>query len=195
MRISPVSSRSLSPLTKPRDSTQTLTQNYNRLGLASRLNAATGGTETRLAASSTAKTLAITSALPTTVAPAVARVERDESGKIIKIIHATTKRANPLDDPLNALEDEEEDGDDAMGGFAGFDEKNEVVRLLEEQASRVAEKKPRKQSAREKEWCQRLAEKWGTDYKAMARDRRLNPMQQNEPDVRRRVEKWRAAAE
>lgn len=131
----------------------------------------------------------------------MARVERDASGKIIKVIHATTtKRANPLNDPLNELEDgegeEDGDGDDAMGGFAGFeDEKGEVVRQLQEQASRVAEKKPRKQSAREKEWCQRLVERWGSDYKAMVRDRRLNPMQQNEPDIRRRVEKWKAAAE
>ncbi|KFY06322.1 hypothetical protein V491_08708, partial [Pseudogymnoascus sp. VKM F-3775] len=31
------------------DSKQTLTQNYNRLGLASRLNAATGGTEKKIA--------------------------------------------------------------------------------------------------------------------------------------------------
>jgi nucleolar protein 16 len=128
----------------------------------------------------------------------LARVERDESGKIIKVIHAHTKKANPLNDPLNELENEEEDadGDNAIGGFEGFeDEKNEVVRQLEEQALRVAEKKPRKQSTREKEWCQRLAEKWGTDYKSMVKDRRLNPMQQNEPDIRRRIEKWRASAE
>lgn len=81
-----------------------------------------------------------------------------------------------------------------MEGFEGFEdskeEKNEIVRQLEEQALRVAEKKPRKQSVREQEWCQRLAEKWGTDYKSMVKDRRLNPMQQNEPDIRRRIEKW-----
>ncbi|KFX99385.1 hypothetical protein V490_01822 [Pseudogymnoascus sp. VKM F-3557] len=178
------------------DSKQTLTQNYNRLGLASRLNAATGGTEKKLNASSTAKTLAITSSLPTTIAPQTARVERDESGKIIKVIHANAKKANPLNDPLNDLEDDEENEDDAMGGFEGFeDDKNEVVRQLEEQALRVAEKKPRKQSAREKEWCERLANKWGTDYKSMVKDRRLNPMQQNEPDIKRRIEKWRASEE
>lgn len=123
----------------------------------------------------------------------MARVERDADGKIIKVIHAHTKKANPLNDPLNDLESEDED-EDAMEGFEGFDdekdEKNEVVRQLEEQALRVAEKKPRKQSAREQEWCQRLSEKWGEDYKAMARDRRLNPMQQNEPDIRRRIGKW-----
>jgi len=178
------------------DSTQTLTQNYTRLGLASRLNAATGGTETKLSSSSTLKALSISSTVPTAIAPTLARVERDETGKIIKVIHSKTSRPNPLNDPLNALSDDgeqDDDGDDNMGGFEGFaDEKNEIVKQLEEQASRVAEKKPRKQSQREKEWCQRLVERWGGDYKSMVRDRKLNPMQQTEPDIRRRVEKWRA---
>lgn len=177
-----------------RDSTQTLTQNYTRLGLASRLNAATGGTETKPSASSTIKTLAISTSVPTTVAPAVARIVRDADGKITKVIHSKKSRANPLNDPLNALSDDEDaDGDDNMGGFEGFDgEENDIVRQLEEQALRVAEKKPRSQSAREKEWCKRLVERWGSDYTRMVRDRKLNPMQQTEPDVRRRVEKWRA---
>lgn len=111
------------------------------------------------------------------------------------MIHSRTKKANPLNDPLNDLESEDEDEDeDAMEGFEGFDdaeeEKNDVVKQLEEQALRVAEKKPRKQSVREQEWCERLVEKWGEDYKGMVKDRRLNPMQQNEPDIRRRVGKW-----
>ncbi|ELR03625.1 hypothetical protein GMDG_06275 [Pseudogymnoascus destructans 20631-21] len=175
------------------DSKQTLTQNYTRLGLASRLNAATGGTEKKISATSSAGTLAITSALPTTIVPQTARVERDETGKIVKVIHAHTKKANPLNDPLNELESGDED-EDAMEGFEGFqddkEEQNEVVRQLEEQALRVAEKKPRKQSVREQEWCQRLIEKWGEDYKSMVKDRRLNPMQQNEPDIRRRIGRW-----
>jgi len=129
--------------------------------------------------------------VPSSVAPTLARVERDESGKIVRVIHAKSARANPLNDPLNALSDDEQD--EAMGGFEGCGAaRNGVVMQLEEQASRVAEKKPRMQSAREKEWCQRLVERWGADYKGMARDRKLNPMQQTEADVRRRVEKWRA---
>jgi nucleolar protein 16 len=64
------------------------------------------------------------------------------------------------------------------------------VRELEEQASMVAEKKPRKQSQREQEWCQRLVERWGEDFGKMARDRRLNPMQQTENDIARRIRKW-----
>lgn len=120
------------------------------------------------------------------------RVERDESGRITRVLHPETK-PNPLGDPLNELEEEEDDN--AMEGVEDneTEEVNPVVRQLQEQASRVAEKKPRKQSAREKEWCQRLAEKWGTDYKGMMRDRKLNPMQQTEADIKKRVEKWRAS--
>ena len=32
----------------------------------------------------------------------------------------------------------------------------------------------------------------GENYGRMARDRRLNPMQQTEADIKRRAEKWRA---
>ena len=81
--------------------------------------------------------------------------------------------------------------------FEGFDGgagtgANEIVRQLEEQAKMGKEKMNRKQSEREKEWVERLVGRWGEEYGKMARDRRLNPMQQTEADIRRRVEKWRA---
>lgn len=87
---------------------------------------------------------------------------------------------------------------DSEEEFDGFED-NEVdseargiVRQLEEQASMVAEKKPRKQSQREQEWCQRLVEKWGENFGKMARDRKLNPMQQTENDIARRIKKWQS---
>jgi len=70
--------------------------------------------------------------------------------------------------------------------------KNEIVRKLEEQASMVPEKRERSQSEREKEWIERLVGKWGEDFEKMARDRKLNPMQQTPADIRRRVGKWKA---
>jgi nucleolar protein 16 len=84
------------------------------------------------------------------------------------------------------------DGIDDAEGRKASEGASGIVRQLEEQASRVAEKKPRKQSAREKEWCAALVEKWGEDYKSMFRDRRLNPMQQTEADLKRRIQKWRS---
>lgn len=79
-----------------------------------------------------------------------------------------------------------------FNGFEGEEEQNEIVKQLEEQASRVAEKKPRKQSAREKEWCAGLIAKHGENYMAMVRDRKLNPMQQTMPDIKRRIAKYLA---
>jgi nucleolar protein 16 len=64
--------------------------------------------------------------------------------------------------------------------------------MLEEQASMGKEKTKRKQSDREREWIERLVGRWGENYGKMARDRRLNPMQQTETDIRRRVDKWKA---
>ncbi|KAF8865887.1 hypothetical protein BDZ45DRAFT_668300 [Acephala macrosclerotiorum] len=176
---------------------ETLTQNYRRLGLTSRLNSATGGIEKHRAGteskSSTSSKLAITNAIPKTIAPTEARVERDETGKIIRVIHAKS-RPNPLNDPLNSDSDEEmaDDGE----GFEGFDgekiEQNEIVKQLEEQASMGAPPTERKQSDREKEWIERLVAKYGEDYIKMSGDMRLNPMQQTPADIKRRVGKWKA---
>ncbi|KAN0103185.1 60S ribosomal subunit biogenesis protein-like protein Nop16 [Hyaloscypha variabilis] len=181
---------------------ETLTQNYRRLGLTSRLNSATGGIEKLRASSesksSTTNKLAITNAFPKTIAPTEARVERDpETGKILRVIHAH-KRPNPLNDPLNSDSEDEGMADDGEE-FEGFDgegepkEKNEIVRQLEEQASMEAEKIPRKQSERERDWIERLVAKHGDNYERMARDMRLNPMQQTAADIRKRVGKWKAS--
>ena len=54
-----------------------------------------------------------------------------------------------------------------------------------------AKKKPRQQSRREQEWIEALVGKWGEDFRGMVRDRKLNPWQQSEGDLRRRVGRWR----
>ncbi|KAG9248219.1 putative nucleolar protein 16 [Calycina marina] len=182
------------------DQKQTLTQNYARLGLTSRLNTATGGIEKlrpgKASTTSTINKLAISNAIPKNFTPEEARVERDpETGKILRVIHSK-QRFNPLNDPLNSDSEDEYmdlDGDNE----AEVDEEakaGNIVRELERQARTGGKKvKERVQSEREKEWCERLATRWGEDYHNMARDRRLNPMQQTEPDIRRRIEKWKAA--
>lgn len=83
--------------------------------------------------------------------------------------------------------------------FEGFDDRsggkkdsNPIVQQLEDMAARAPEKKPRKQSEREREWIERLVGKYGDDHKRMARDMKLNPMQQTEADIRKRVDKWRS---
>jgi nucleolar protein 16 len=71
----------------------------------------------------------------------------------------------------------------------------DVVRQLEEQAKRGVAKALRTQSAREQEWIERLVSKYGDDYRKMFWDRKLNPMQQSEGDIRKRVLRWKLMRE
>jgi nucleolar protein 16 len=70
---------------------------------------------------------------------------------------------------------------------------NPVIQELEEAAKNGARKAPRKQSQREEEWLERLVATYGDDYGRMTRDRKLNPMQQTEADIKKRVKKWKAS--
>ncbi|GAW12559.1 hypothetical protein ANO14919_019290 [Xylariales sp. No.14919] len=178
---------------------ETTTQNYRRLGLVSRLRAPTGGVEPKL------RSTAISSSKPKDpfaiheakeAAAAEVQVERDEDGKIIRVVSTERKRPNPLNDPLVELDtDSEAESADAdaeeWGGFEG-EEQNEIVRQLENEANRPIEKKPRTVSTREAEWLQSLVDRHGDDTAAMARDRKLNPMQQTAADISRRIRKWKA---
>ncbi|KAI9700549.1 MAG: Nucleolar protein 16 [Bogoriella megaspora] len=173
------------------NSKETMSQNYRRLGLATKLNQISGGTEKRKSAidgsQPTSDSLIISSTLPSALAPSSARVERDpNTGKILRIVDdETPRRPNPLNDPLNDVEDMDLDDTD--------NEKptTELVQQLKEQASKGGQKAKRKQSAREVEWIEALVEKYGDDYKKMFWDKILNPMQQSEGDIKRRISQWR----
>lgn len=127
-----------------------------------------------------------------------ARVERDpETGRIVRVIHDNgSGRAGSggLDDPLNGLDSDESDEDEdhekketTAGAF-----QHPIVAQLEAQAAEVRPTKKRHQSQREREWLAKLVAKhgWGNEA-AMARDRVLNPFQQTEADLRRRLKIWR----
>lgn len=192
-----------------RDRDLTLTQNYKRLGLLHKLNAPSGGKE-RLPGqedpSAASNSLHITGSgkTATQIDVSETRVERDpETGKILRVIRdedeievagRKRRRANPLNDPLNELSDDETDETDLQvaPGTA-------IVQQLERQADREGQsaksKKPRHLSQREVEWITKLVEKHGDNLAAMVRDRKLNPMQQTEGDLRRRINKWKQAQE
>lgn len=188
-----------------RDRKQTLTQNYRRLGLVHRLNAPAGGIEKRRdgAPEVPEDSLHINSSATATTKKGLGetRVERDpETGKILRVVRdddtiefagKKLRRANPLDDPLDELSDNEE----GSGSTEAREKQpaSTIVQQLEQQAAEEAqvEKKPRHQSRREDEWITRLIEKYGDDVTAMARDRKLNPMQQTAGDLRRRIRKWK----
>jgi nucleolar protein 16 len=189
-----------------------LSQNYRRLGLVARLQASTGGVEARHEASKDGNVKS--SKAPTTTAFGVrihekpglreARVERDESGRIIRVL----RDPNPLNDLLNDFDTEDDDDgiaadpnsadgpQDEWGGLEGGGEDDpRVVRELERQAAQPVEKKQRHQSEREIEWLQQLIDKHGDNTAAMARDGRLNRMQQTEADIAKRIRLWKASAE
>lgn len=189
----------LADMGSSRDQSLTLSQNYRRLGLTSKLNAATGGTEKPSASSfdSTAPkkdAFSIKSKVPTTLIPTEARIERDPStGAILRVIHAEARgMENPLNDPLNEMSDGEPLASLTDGSLQA---QTGIVKELEEQASLEAKKKPRQQSKREGEWIANLVATYGDDYRRMVRDRKMNPMQQSEGDLKRRVRKWKERAE
>lgn len=178
-----------------------MVQNYRRLGLVSRLLAPTGGIEKPIHGKiKTSHALEIRDVEDMVVSEA--RVERDADGKILRVIHGlgSSRRANPLSDPLNDLdsdddEDKEEEPQEEWGGIGDDEEedKTEVVKQLEEEASRPVEKKVRHQSEQELEWIGRLVAKHGDNVAAMVRDRKLNPMQQTKGDIARRIKRWRSS--
>ena len=127
------------------------------------------------------------------------RVERDADGKIVRVL----RKDNPLNDPLNALDSDnsenEEDEEEEAEAWGGIDEdedeegdtQTEIVRQLEAEANRPRVKRARTLSRREREWIERLVQRHGDDVRAMAWDRALNPMQQTEADIARRIRKWK----
>jgi nucleolar protein 16 len=124
-----------------------------------------------------------------------ARVERDADGKIIRVLDRTA--FNPLNDPLNEFDSDadvndvdEEQHDEEWGGIDdGGEGQTEIVKSLMAEARNEAPKRPRHQSEREREWLERLVAKHGDNTAAMARDRKLNPMQQTAADIGRRIKK------
>ncbi|KAK2595175.1 Ribosome biogenesis protein Nop16 [Conoideocrella luteorostrata] len=185
------------------DKKETLAQNYRRLGLLARLKAPTGGTEKKLGTThgiSKNDPFAITSIEKAVVSEA--KVERDADGKIIRILGSTSSltKPNPLNDPLNSLDSDSEDGggddDEEWGGIAEREaledeSTTEVVKSLIEESHNPAPKVARYQSDGEREWLERLVARHGDDTAAMARDMKLNPMQQTARDIAKRIKKMR----
>lgn len=152
-----------------------------------------------LAPEPTPDNLNISTKLPTTINISEVKIKRDpKTGAILEVLDE--KKANPLNDPLNNIEDSDDEGWQGFvnehgvldGARQGGNARTDVVRQLEEQAARPIKKAPRKQSEREEEWIERLVQKHGDDYLAMARDMKLNPMQQSVGDLKKRVKKWNA---
>jgi nucleolar protein 16 len=182
-----------------RNSKETLTQNYSRIGLVSKLNKRAGGVEKDATGEAQKESDSLAIARPTVLSRAVeiaeVELQRDpDTGKILGFLgdeHET--RSNPLNDPLNdILEESEPEEWDAFGNVPPSTNTSQkpIVEALEQLAATGVRKPPRKQSEREEEWIEKLVKKYGDDYGMMVRDRKLNPMQQTKGDIRKRVLKW-----
>lgn len=176
----------------------TVSQNYKRLGLSSKLSSTSGGTEKKIPVAGddtqqrTRDSLAIAGVVPSQLKPEEVQVVRDPTtGRIIKVIRPDDDEThdNPLNDPLNNLPDV-----DSRARKPRRLAENDIVSQLEAQAAEEEQqelkKRPRQQSQREQEWLTRLVEKHGDNVGAMARDKKLNPMQQTEGDISKRLKKW-----
>jgi nucleolar protein 16 len=184
------------------DKSETLAQNYKRLGLTRRLNKNTGGVEKKvsdLGADEGPSGLEIGGTGKTAqLEIGEARIERDPvTGKIVRVLDETVVKANPLNDPLNDL-DSESDEDMAYdkhghptNGTIPKAPNTAVVAQLQQEAAKPEKKYKRKQPEGEKAFVKELVEKYGDDYAAMARDMKINYMQRSEGDLKRRIRKWR----
>jgi nucleolar protein 16 len=124
--------------------------------------------------------------------PEEVQVERDpETGRILRVIRSQDEEPpvyNPLNDPLNEIPIPQASTRQAPP--------SNVIAQLEveaaEEEARLVKRRPRQQSQREEEWLANLVQKHGDNLRAMARDRKLNPMQQTEGDLGRRIRKWKS---
>ena len=198
------------------DQNQTLAQNYKRLGLAAKLNKSTGGVERKVADVEREKEedgkvqadgLLINGGRGRGKKDKLdlgeEKVERDpKTGRILRVVGQGDAggRANPLNDPLNELDsEEEEEGEmfDQHGhsrqGAEPAEPKTAVVAELEHRASLPEKKYRRKQSEGERVFIEALVSKYGEDFERMARDTEINYMQRSAGDLRKRVKKWKEA--
>jgi nucleolar protein 16 len=127
------------------------------------------------------------------------QIERDpETGAILRVLDE--QESNPLNDPLNELDDEMDvnyrevlaSNAGRLASKKGGAVETEVTRQLDEYAASGERRAPRNQSELEQEWVAKLVGKHGDDYRAMFWDKLLNPMQQSEGDLKRRIKKWQA---
>ncbi|KAL6902507.1 ribosome biogenesis protein Nop16 [Trichoderma evansii] len=199
--------RGNSVIAKNWDKKETLAQNYRRLGLLARLKTPTGGTEKLLSKTSSQDETAAAalraaksdpfaiSSIAELGALSEAKVERDSEGNIVRVI---SRRANPLNDPLNEHDTDSEAEDEYADAeeWGGINDDGvgttDVVKSLIEEAKNPAAPKIRYQSEGEREWLEKLVAKHGDDTRAMARDIKLNPMQQTASNIAKRLKKFKA---
>lgn len=153
------------------DHNLTLTQNYRRMGLTSKLQRPAGGSEKDILAS---KKVA-----------EVKPIGKDRpSVKQGRIIHEP--------DGSSRVEYIEESESDEPEEWHGFADESEIVKELENYAEHEV-KDRRHMSTSEVSFLDLLVEKYGDDYEAMQWDKKLNKFQHSAGELKRRIRKMRTA--
>jgi len=181
------------------DPKKTLSQNYRKIGLVSKLGHRAGGVEKRTdddgVTSVRNEPLAILPGTTHTQKPiAEVQLEIDpETGNPTLSKGSGSQLDSWAGDSLNDPDDSDVDEPNwtSLGRLPTQRGGTSVTAALETLAAGGIRHGPRMQSQREQEWVERLVEKHGENYGAMFRDVLLNPMQQSEGDIRRRVVLWR----
>ncbi|KAI5301108.1 Nucleolar protein 16 [Ascosphaera atra] len=195
-----------------RDKNLTVAQNYRKLGLSASLNGPAGGVERRSIVGANelpVDTLHDIGGAHTKKVSSYAdevQVERDlRTGRILQITRTEedeqvevggkkVRKNNPLNDPLVYVLNT------PLCDTATCEKQNsEVVMQLQAQAmfeeASLKHRKPRHMSNREEEWLELMAKKHGDNINGMVKDKKLNPMQQTQGDIKRRLRKWKKAKE
>lgn len=147
------------------DSSLTLAQNYEKLGLASQSGNPAGGHPKNSDVKSK------TGILPIRVKTKQARIERLDDGTVRVI---------------------EEDAVDIDEPIAPVRPANEIAAKLEEMAARKVHKPVFNISEDQQRYLKVLVAKYGDDYKKMQWDVKLNPFQYSAGDLKRKVKKYQA---
>lgn len=187
------------------DKSETLAQNYKRLGLTRRLNKNTGGTEKKVSDVGTediGDELEIGGVGKTKqLDVGEVKVQRDPvTGRILHVLDKTSVKPNPLNDPLNELDSESSTSDaepsfdqhgHSKAGAIRTEPQTAVVAELERQAARPEKKYKRRMPEGERAFVAELVAKYGDDFEAMGRDMEINYMQRSAGDLKRRVKRWK----
>ncbi|SSD59429.1 probable Nucleolar protein 16 [Saccharomycodes ludwigii] len=194
------------------DYSKTLTQNYKRLGLVSKLDKPAGGQEADL--SKVIRKNAVVKAVTIADEDSSDEEEEEEEDESMNDIKDEELNSDGEFDENKIPEGEariqrDKDGQvlkvfygkkkmfdidqsvESLKATRGGGESTEVVKQLEEYSNRPIAPKIRKQSSREEEWIERLFKKHGDNYKKMAFDTKLNVNQQTEADLKKRIMKWK----
>ncbi|WFD35749.1 Nucleolar protein 16 [Malassezia cuniculi] len=162
----------------------TVRQNYAKLGLVPTLSHQSGGLDPKDPYAQAIRDAAETVADENQPKPGMARIIRDEDGNVVDVIEhvAEEETLTPWGAELN--KDESRAPSRVMLPPVLNKEKGNTVEELERLAAEDAPVK-RYTSAGEHSWLADLVDAHGSDYEAMARDRRLNIMQKTAGEIRR----------